>query len=170
MRRVLATALLIGLAFPVAAEARKNAWQRAGIAGTAALSETYRTFTDQGDGTCTSSDGSCSKSKAIKESRTAFVVSHGAGSLTAPPKIQWSVDFSGELPDCAPDQDSTPVNGLGKFTSKTTLRQFARKRPSFSIAGRAGRVAYSAKAKLKKLVIPDGCRDIRPQRLFVCTG
>jgi hypothetical protein len=230
VRRILVPALLVALAFPAAAEARKNAWQlsslsgtysavnmnsppatcssgtvvltshydvswratsfgkgqyaakyfpvfrgpqtngagqRATIVGGAIIRESYATFTDQGDGTCTRVDGSCTGTKTIKESRTPFLVSHSG--FTDPPQIRWAIDFGGELPDCAPDQDATPVNGLGLFKSKATLRQFARRRSSFSIAGRSGRISYSARAKLKKVVIPDGCRDSKPQRLFVCS-
>jgi hypothetical protein len=34
----------------------------------------------------------------------------------------------------------------------------------FAVSGHG----FSAKATLKKLVIPDGCADTRSQRLFVC--
>jgi hypothetical protein len=37
-------------------------------------------------------------------------------------------------------------------------------------SGFTATIAYSAKATLKKVVIPDGCVDTKPQRLFVCTN
>jgi len=41
---------------------------------------------------------------------------------------------------------------------------FTRRRPKFAISGHG----FSAKATLKKVVVPDGCADLKPQRLFVC--
>jgi len=47
---------------------------------------------------------------------------------------------------------------------QTTTAPFTRRRPKLAVSGHG----FSAKATLKKVVIPDGRADTRPQRLFVC--
>jgi hypothetical protein len=66
-----------------------------------------------------------------------------------------------------------------QFKAKASKRQFARKRATFSVHGSAkvgktqgytATITYSAKATVKKVTIPDGCVDTRPQHTFVCTN
>ena len=155
--------------FPVFGGPQTNgAGQKAHLVHQGTLSETYRTFTEDAEGNCTQQDHTCTRTVSFNGSRTVFMVTHMRPGK--PPRLRWDVDFANEIPDCTPvgsdelghallpDEDASPV------TQSTTNARFTRKRPRFSVSGHG----FSARATLRKLVIPDGCADTRPQRLFVC--
>jgi hypothetical protein len=153
------------------------------------LSESYRTFT-VADGACSSQDQTCTKAQNSRSARFIFGVSQeprfGFG---RPIHIRWDLDgLSNAIGDCTPHSDTlergllpfNPVEDIPSlFKSKASKRQFAHRRASFSVHGTAkvrktqgytATVTYSAKATVKKVVIPDGCVDTHPQHTFVCSN
>jgi len=145
--------------FPVFGGPQTNgAGQRAQLVHRGTLTETFRTGCDQPEQTCT-------KAVTYKSSRTVFMVTHRRPGSR--PYTQWYVDFADSMGDCAPSDvagELLPSGEASPVAQSTTNRRFTRRRPKFAISGHG----FSAKATLKKVVVPDGCADLKPQRLFVC--
>jgi hypothetical protein len=155
--------------FPVFRGPETNgAGQKAHLVHTGTLTEKYRTFAEDTDGNCTQGDQTCTKQVTAKGSRTVFLVTHKRPG--SPPVVQWQIDFTNSIPDCTPrgdpdlEQALRPDSDASPLSQSTTNSAFTRKRPRFAVSGRG----FSAEATLKKLVIPDGCADTKPQRQFVC--
>jgi hypothetical protein len=145
--------------FPVFGGPQTNgAGQKAHLVHQGTLTETYRTGCDEPAQTCT-------KAVTSDGSRTVFMVTHRRPGSR--PYIQWYVDFANSIGDCAPADvagELLPSGDPSPVAQSTTNTRFTRKRAKFSVSGHG----FSAKATLKKVVIPDGCADTKPQRLFVC--
>lgn len=173
--------------FPVFAGPQTNArGQKAHLVRQTTSSEAYRVFSEAADGSCTQQDASCSAPKQQKTARFMFAVNHPGFRRGSPPQIAWTINPGNGIFDCVPKGSPSDLTGdllpddfPDLFKSRATTRQFTRKRASFSIKGSApvgstsgftATITYSAKATLKKVVIPDGCVDTKPQHQFVCTN
>jgi hypothetical protein len=153
--------------------------QKAHMKVNATTSESYRTF----DSSCAPTDGSCGKGQSFSTARFMFGVTHKNFRPGGPLQTYWNISFNPT--DCAPkdlqgalipfDTNDIP----SEFKARASLKSFTHKRATFTIHGSASvpktsgfnaTVTYSAKATLKKVVIPDGCVDTHPQHAFVCSN
>jgi hypothetical protein len=162
--------------------------QKAHLVRQGTVNEGYRTFTVN-DGVCSSQDQTCSKAQDATGARFIFGVTQephfGFG---RPIHIRWDLGLGNTIGDCTPAHSDTLSHGLlpndefdmpSLFKSKASKRQFAHRRATFSVHGTAkvqktqgytATITYSAKATVKKVVIPDGCVDTKRQHTFVCTN
>lgn len=145
----------------------------------ATSSESYRTF----DSNCAPTDQTCAKDQSFGTARFMFGVTHKNFRPGGWLQTYWNLSFNPT--DCAPkdlqgalipfDTNDIP----SEFKAKASSKSFTRKRATFTIHGSAtvpktsgfkATVTYSAKATLKKVVIPDGCVDVHRQHAFVCSN
>lgn len=162
--------------------------QKAHIIRHGTVSENYRTFAVS-DGACTSQDQTCTKAQNARSARFIFSVTQephfGFGK---PIHIRWNLDLASTIGDCTPPHVDGLQRGLlpddefdvpSLFKSKASRHQLARRRATFRVHGNAkvrktqgytATITYSAKATVKKVVIPDGCVDTHRQHTFVCSN
>jgi hypothetical protein len=162
--------------------------QKTHIIRNGTISESYRTFSVS-DGSCSSQDQTCSKAQNSKGAHYIFSVTQephfGFG---RPIHIRWDLELGSTIGDCTPPHNDSLYRGLLPddefdipylFKNKASKRQFAHRRATFTVHGSAkvrktvgytATITYSAKATVKKVVIPDGCVDTHPQHTFVCSN
>lgn len=141
--------------------------------------EHYRTF----DSNCAATDQSCAKDQSYSTARFMFGVTHKNFRPGGRLQTYWNISFNPT--DCAPkdlQQALIPFNTNdipSEFKANASRKSFTHKRATFTIHGSAtvpktsgfnATVTYSAKATLKKVVIPDGCVDLHRQHAFVCSN
>jgi hypothetical protein len=150
--------------------------QKAHMKVNATSSESYRTF----DSSCAPTDSSCAKGQSFSTARFMFGVTHKNFRPGGRLQTYWNISFNPV--DCAPKDLQgalIPSDIPSEFKANASSKSFTHKRATFTIHGSAtvpktsgfkATVSYSAKATLKKVVIPDGCVDTHPQHAFVCTN
>jgi opacity protein-like surface antigen len=153
--------------------------QKAHMKVNATSSETYRTF----DSNCAPTDQTCSKAQSFSTARFMFGVTHKNFRPGGQLQTFWNISFNPT--DCAPKDLQgalIPFNTNdipSEFKARASRKSFTHKRATFTIHGGAtvpktsgftATVTYSAKATLKKVVIPDGCVDLHRQHAFVCSN
>ena len=87
----------------------------------------------------------------------------GASSEALAPEI----DFTGRVPGEVPDF----------VTSKASARSFHKRVATYRTSGKlpvdgpdaTGTLSYSAVARIRKIVIADGCKEVKGRSGFVCT-
>jgi hypothetical protein len=179
--------------FPVFSGPQTNGpGQKAHLIRQGTIGETYRTFNAgidaDGNPTCTQQDQSCSQAQSIRTSRFLFGVGHRGRGFHGPLVTSWRIDFAANIGDCTPRNVDDLAGGLlppnsagipDVFSKRASKRSFARRRATFTIHGTApvrgasgfsASISYSVRATVKKVVIRDGCADLHPQHLFVCTN
>ncbi|HXD58065.1 MAG TPA: hypothetical protein VN606_09105 [Thermoleophilaceae bacterium] len=80
------------------------------------------------------------------------------------PCLQWDIDFADSIGDCAPSDLAGELLPTPRPSSGGAANHERTVHPKFAVSGHG----FPAKVTLKKVVIPDGWADTRPQRLFVC--